>query len=134
MSSRYYEGGIFSEKTFWYEHRTDMSIHYNTYVGQVGCAKAASANVETVFSGVGSMVAKSVNIGGELLSDYAMCHHNWQYEWLRPTKAEIEEAYFKLYGKDAHESDLEDDANEGSSQDEESEVDGEAEDADPSDA
>ena len=38
-----------------------------------------------------------------------MCHHNWQYEWLRPTKAEIEAAYFKLYGKDAHESDLEDD-------------------------
>ena len=55
-----------------HEHRTDMPIHYNTYVGQVDCAKAASSNVETVFSGAGGMVAKSVNIGGELLSDYTV--------------------------------------------------------------
>ena len=126
-NSRYYEGGLFSEKTFWYEHRLDLPIHYSTYVGQVGCAKAASSNVETVFSGTGGMVAKSVNIGGELLSDYSICHHNWQYEWLRPTKAEIDTAYCKLYGKEAHESDLEDDVDGGFCEGEESEA--EAEDA-----
>ena len=47
-----------------------------------------------------------------------------RYEWLRPTKAEIEAAYFKLYGKDAHESDVEDDDS-GPSEGEESEGGGE---------
>ena len=43
------------------------------------------------------MAAKSTSIGGELLSDYSVCHNNWQYPWLRPTEAEFLEAWEKLY-------------------------------------
>ena len=63
------------------------------------------------------------------MTDYAICHHNWQYEWLQPTKAEIEAAYFKLYGTEAHESDLEEDDGGGASEGERSEEESEAEDA-----
>jgi len=37
-----------------------------------GCAKVASANVETVFSGAGRISMKSHCFGPQLLSDYAI--------------------------------------------------------------
>ena len=58
-------------------------------MAEVGSAKAASSNVESVFSGAGGMAANSTSISGDLLSDYAVCHDNWQYEWLRPTEEEF---------------------------------------------
>ena len=62
-----------------------------------GCAKVASANIETVFSGAGRISMKSRTLSPSLLSDYAFCHYNYKYDWLRPTVAEIIEAYKKLY-------------------------------------
>ena len=67
---------IFNHKRFWFEHRIELPLHYNTYVPEVGSPKAASSNVETVFSGVGGMKAKAASLGAELTADYTICHHN----------------------------------------------------------
>lgn len=80
-----------------YKHA--LPIHYALWVAEVGCCKVASANIETVFSGAGRISKKSRKLSPTLLSDYAFCHYNYKYDWLRPTEAEIIEAYLKLYGK-----------------------------------
>lgn len=108
-NSRFYENGLFNQKKFWYEHRTDLPLHYASFVGEVGSTKAASSNVETIFSGVGGMVQKSTSIGADLVVDYTICHHNWQYPWLEPTDDEVDKAYQRLYGDKAHESDVDSD-------------------------
>ena len=91
-------------------------------VAEVGCAKVASANIETVFSGAGRISAKSRTLSPIILSEYAFCHYNYKYEWLRPSVDEIVAAYMKLYGKKARDSDAESD-----SSDEEGEEKGEVE-------
>ena len=53
------------------------------------------------------MVAKASSIGADLVMDYTICHHNWQYDFLFPSDAEIVSAYQTLYGADAHVSDAE---------------------------
>jgi len=53
--------------------------------------------IETVFSGAGRISKKSRKLSPTLLSDYAFCHYNYKYDWLRPTEKEIIEAYNKLY-------------------------------------
>lgn len=103
---RFYEKGVFSQSRFWSEYAASMPIHYAEFVGGVGTMKAASANVETVFSGAGSMMRTSGRLGPTLLSDYAFCHVNWQYDFLRPSKKEVTSMYSTLYGKKGqHESD-----------------------------
>ena len=54
---------------------------------------------------VGGMVAKATTIGADLVADYTICHHNWEYDFLVPSDKECTEAYIKLYGKDARISD-----------------------------
>ena len=58
-------------------------------MAEVGCAKVASANVETVFSGAGRLSMKLHCLGPQLLSDYTFLHYNYKYDWLRPTLEEI---------------------------------------------
>ena len=91
--SRYHEKGIFEQSKFWWENRASMPIHYHQWVGGVGSMKAASANVETVFSGAGRMMTLSKTLGPELLSDYAFCHYNYKYPWLIPSNKEIVSTY-----------------------------------------
>ena len=50
---------------------------------------------------------KSGKLSPTLLSDYAFCHYNHKYDWLRPSLTEIITAYTKLYGKKVHDSDVE---------------------------
>ena len=94
-------------------------------MAEVGCAKVASANVETVFSGAGRISNKSRTLDAQLLSDYAFLHYNYKFEWLRPTLEEIIAAYKKLYGKKAHESDYESDPESAGSEASEEEEGGE---------
>ena len=55
-----------------------------------------------MFSGAGRISAKSRTLSPSLLSDYAFCHYNYKYDWLRPSLEEIFGAYNKkLYGKHA---------------------------------
>ena len=95
------------------QNNTDAPFRY-TALAEVGCAKVASANVETVFSGAhggaGRISIKSGTLDPQILSDYAFLHYNYKYEWLRPTLDEIVAAYKKLYGKDARAEDYEADA------------------------
>ena len=107
LSNRYFEKQIFNQKRFWFEHRTDLPLHYKTFVSEAGSMKAASANVETVFSGVGGMVAKASSLGADLVADYTICHHNWSYSFLEPSAEEIITAYSRAYGQEAHNSDAE---------------------------
>ena len=54
-------------------------------VSEVGPAKVASANVETIFSGAGRLSAKSRVLHPKLLSEYCILHYNYKFDWLRPT-------------------------------------------------
>ena len=122
----YMVSGIFDLSVFWSGQKTVIPVHYSLWMaeGARGCAKVASANVETVFSGAGCISMKSHCLGPQILSDYAFLHYNYKYDWLRPTLEEIVEAYTKLYGKESRESDIE---SEGSSAAEEVEEDGDSE-------
>ena len=92
------------KKRFWFEHRTELPLHYQTYVPEVGSQKASSSNVESVFSGVGGMVQKATTLGAELTENYTICHHNWLYEFLEPSDEEIIAAYVKLNGFEPHDT------------------------------
>ena len=93
--SRFFDSNarLFDQKAFWYEHRFDLPGHYRTFVGEVGSAKAASSNVETVFSGIGGMLAKATTMGPDLAANYTVLHHNFTYSFLEPTDEEVVEAY-----------------------------------------
>ena len=54
LSATHYEGTVrFNLRAFWAEYKLVLPIHYAAYLAEVGCKKAAAANVETVFSGSG---------------------------------------------------------------------------------
>ena len=73
-----------------------------------------------MFSGAGRISAKSRTLSPSLLSDYAFCHYNYKYDWLRPSLEEIFGAYKKLYGKHGRDSDAEsDDSSEEEEQEQE---------------
>ena len=76
-------------------------------LAEVGCAKVASANVELVLSGAGSISMKSHCLDPQFLSDYAFLHYNYKYDWLRPKPEEINAAYLRLYGEESRDSDKE---------------------------
>ena len=61
---------------------------------QVGCAKLASANIETVFSGAGRISNKSRLLAAQVLSDYCFRHYNYHFDWLRPQLDEIIKAIY----------------------------------------
>lgn len=114
----YMASGIFDLSVFWSGQKSVIPVHYSLWMAEVGCAKVASANVETVFSGVGRISMKSHCLGPQILSDYAFLHYNYKYDWLRPTLEEIVDAYTKLYGKESRESDIESDGSESSTTEE----------------
>ena len=54
QANSYYQGGArFNLRAFWADHKSVLPLHFGAYVAEVGCKKAAAANVETVFSGAG---------------------------------------------------------------------------------
>ena len=78
------------------EISTGGNLHFPAlWLAEVGCAKLASANVETVFSGAGRISARSQTMDPLLLSHYAFYHYNYKYDWLHPTLEEILKAYKK---------------------------------------
>ena len=58
---------------------------------------------------------KSHCLDPQLLSDYALLHYNYKYDWLRPKLEEIVAAYMRLYGagKESRDSDNESDGSDG---------------------
>ena len=55
---------------------------HTSLLPEVGTMKAASSNVETVFSGAGQLPPK---LYAEILSNYTVLHHNLKYTWLDPS-------------------------------------------------
>ena len=49
----YFSSERFNLRAFWADHKETLPLHYSVYVAEVGCKKAAAANVESVFSGAG---------------------------------------------------------------------------------
>lgn len=60
---------------------------------EVGCIRAASASVETVFSGAGKFMEEAPSAGGALLRMMVRCHVNYGYWFLRPTIEEVVARY-----------------------------------------
>ena len=59
----YMASGIFDLSVFWSGQKSVIPVHYSLWMAEVGCAKVASANVETVFSGAGRISMKSHCLG-----------------------------------------------------------------------
>ena len=68
-------------------------MHYAVYLAEVGCKKAAAANVESVFSGAGKFTKEAPTVGAKLLQRMVKLNNNWKYKFLRPTMAKIIERY-----------------------------------------
>jgi hypothetical protein len=75
------------------DHKTILPIHYAVYLAEVGCKKAAAANVESVFSGAGKFTSEAPSTGAKLLQRMVKLHYNWKYVFLRPTMNKIIERY-----------------------------------------
>ena len=85
---------------FYNDHQAVLPIHTRLYRADVGSMKGASANVESVFSGVKRLLGDfAATMGPDVLELYVFIHYNWQYECLRPTWDEIVSAYIESYGK-----------------------------------
>ena len=89
----YMVSGIFDLSVFWSGQKSVIPVDYFLWMVKVGCAKVASANVETVFSGAGRISMKSHYLSPQLLSDYAFLHFNYKYDWLLPILEEIVDIY-----------------------------------------
>ena len=115
----YHDGERFNMRAFWADHKPILPIHYGVYVAEVGCLKAAAANVETVFSGAGiplcripALIARQCpcvyahtppacvhvagkfaqeakSVGRTTLKRMVKCHYNFKYPFLRPTNMQV---------------------------------------------
>ena len=83
-------------------HKSIIPLHYAVYVAEVGCNKAASANVESVFSGAGKFTGDAKSAGPILIKRMVKLHYNWKYQFLRPTVKEIIMRYNKKFHPTVH--------------------------------
>ena len=95
----YFNTGRFNLRAFWADHRTILPIHHAVYMAEVGCKKAAAANVESVFSGSGKFTKEAPATGPTLLSRVVKCHYNWKYKFLRPSIDRIIRRYNDKFNK-----------------------------------
>lgn len=100
MDNVYFCGGArFNLRKFWAEHKAALPLHYAVYLSEVGCKRAAAANVESVFSGAGKFTEEAKSVGPLLLQRKVKLHYNWKYTFLRPTINEVCVRYkFKFHG------------------------------------
>ena len=83
----------FDLQSFWAEKKEELPLHFKVYVAEVGCKQAASANVESVFSGAGKFMQEAPSTGPVLLQRMIRLHYNWKYRYLRPTIHKVSERY-----------------------------------------
>lgn len=90
----YYEGKPrLNLRKFWADHKTSLPLHFAVYLAEVGCKKAAAANVESVFSGAGKFTDEAKSAGHVLLSRIIRLHYNYKYPFLRPTLKQVKARY-----------------------------------------
>ena len=91
----------FDKSAFWVKNRDKLPIHYAVYLADCASKKAASANVETIFSGAKQLSDSATTMDDDVFGAYVFDHVNWQYEWLRPSVHDIVCAYLALHGEEA---------------------------------
>ena len=123
----YEEGGRFDLNQFWSDHKKVLPIHYHVYLGDCGSKRAASASVETVYSGATKLSTEADHLGDDVLAAYIYLHHNWQFEFLRPTIKEIVDEYQKVHGHQAPQEEESDGESDGDDDGAEGEGEGEGE-------
>lgn len=105
--------GQFDLNRFWADHKTMLPIHYRVYLGDCGSKRAASASVETVYSGATKFSSESSDrLDDTVLAAYVFLHVNLQFEFLVPTVAEIVAEYKRVYGSLPPPEELDDDEEE----------------------
>ena len=83
-----------------------LPIHTKVYRADVGSMKGASANIESVFSGVKRLLGDfAATMSPEILALYVFIHYNYQYEFMLPSVQEIVDTYIKIYGAEPTEED-----------------------------
>ena len=92
--------------------RSTLPIHYSVYLADCASKKAASANVETLFSGAGKLAEDATTMHDDLLGAYVCNHVNWECEWLRPTVHDVACSYLSLHGADGADHGAADDEDE----------------------
>ena len=122
LASKYYETNKgadprFNLRRFWADHKAVLPIHFRVrpwaprlpliaflisfldclpqqvFLSEVGCNRAAAANVESVFSGAGKFTEEAKSLGSLLLGRMVKLHYNWKYEFVRPTIEEVTARY-----------------------------------------
>ena len=101
------EEGRIDLNSFWSDHRKALPIHYLVYLGDCASKRASSAAVETVYSGATKLSDEAQMMADDMLAAYVFNHYNWQYEFLRPTVAEIVQEYLTIHGQEVPEVELE---------------------------
>jgi hypothetical protein len=121
---KYTSSGIFDPISFWNDHDKVLPIHAKVFRADTGPMKGASANVESIFSGVKRLLGDfAATMSPEILELYVFIHYNWDYEFMRPTTQEIVDAYLHVNGAELPVEDI--DADLESEPDEEGEEEGE---------
>ena len=114
------DGHRYDLNAFWAAHKQLLPIHYRVYVGDCGSKRAASASVETVYSGATKLSDGSERMADDVLAAYIFCHYNWKFEFLRPSIQEIVDEYNRVRGPETPQE--EEDADEEEIEGEEAET------------
>ena len=100
LKHKYYCGSVrFNVRMFWADHRRVLPLHYAVYLAEVGCKRAAAANVESVFSGAGKFTDEASSAGHVLLRRIVKLHYSWKYTFVRPTVEEVCARYKKKHAQ-----------------------------------
>ena len=98
-NAKYFQkGSLFNLHSFWADHKLSLPFHYGVYLAEVGCKKAAAANVESVFSGAGKFTQEAKTAQPVLLQRMIKLHYNWKYAFLRPTIEQVCKRYKAKFG------------------------------------
>ena len=110
-----FDGNRYDLNAFWAAYKHLLPIHYRVYLGDCGSKRAASASVETVYSGATKLSDGSDSLADDVLAAYIFCHYNWKFEFLRPSIPEIVAEYLRVRGPETpqEEEDADDEEEEG---------------------
>ncbi|KAK3286842.1 hypothetical protein CYMTET_5630 [Cymbomonas tetramitiformis] len=104
----------FNQLGFFSDNERQIPIHLAVYCADCCSKKGASATVEHVFSGAGTLLADyhAGSLSPQMMQVYMFVRANWVYEFLRPSTDEIISEYKKRHGSTPIEDVLSDDEGE----------------------
>ncbi|KAK3253829.1 hypothetical protein CYMTET_36938 [Cymbomonas tetramitiformis] len=101
-SGKYSLSNGFDQVGFYSDLGDLCPIHSATFRADACSKKAASANVESVFSGASALLADfhAGALSPKMICAYMFIRVNWQYAFLRPSVEEIVKAYISQHGSE----------------------------------